>query len=1335
MDLVLDTVGRRMRWLAIGLLVTVFSFAAVSAFGLGVGAQNGPEVLCVSVSGEFATDECDDEFAQLSVALDAVSENPTEIWVGAGSFTPSISGLVNVRDATFEIPDGVTVYGGFPAEGGSFDQRSPSQHTTTLSGFIGNPENNSDNSFTVVTVGQDVIASLDGVTITGGNASALVANPVEIGSGGGIYVTGTVNLTGVRIIENHAYRNGAGLYVDTAGFASIHRSLIAYNETQEGVGGGVYVDGGEALITSSTIAGNVTDVDGGGMFIASGTVDILHSTIRDNDADSDGGGLFIGSAAIVDIFGSIVAGNTAGDGPDISGTVSAGSFNLIGDEEDMNGIEDGQNGNQVGINPHLGSLQDNGGPSETMMPGAVSPAINAIPSSDCATPGIETDQRGVPRGQGPDGECTVGAVEVVQGQVYVNDTAIDGLNNGSSWEDAFLNLQFGLAEARSAPDDVDIFVAGGTYYPVDPEDPENVTVTERNARFEIPDGVSLYGGFAGDEQAPLDVLVQRDLASNATVLSGNIDRAPEISGEIDSSNNSYTVVTINADVEAAIDGVTITGGNANGTGATITFSGGGIWVFSGADVTIVNSTITGNTASSSGGGVYVAGNGDATIVYSTISGNTSSASGPAQGGGGVYVAGNGDATIVNSTISGNTSSAAGGGVNVSNDSTAAIINSTIRGNRAQSDFAGGGGGIFSGVSGSVDIANSTVSGNATGDRGGGVSLGSSGPHTIANSILWGNSATFGANNLQGTSNVTVSHVIIGGGCVGAFTECSMADPLFVELIDPSEAPTSDGNYRLLPGSPAIDRGDNDAYDDAISALPQHVQDLIDETRDLDGNDRVVGPSIDRGAYEAQFTDAALSMSVNTTSATIGDQITIDVQITVDGSSTNLVDGQHVTLSGHGGDQQIELDDQGQGSISFTAGFLGSHTLSATFGTLSDTAKLTIQAPALPQPPVDDDDVDDSVDDGDPPPAGPQLHTMPDHLIVSAMTPAGAIVEYVLPTATDPVDGDLDVSCTPPPGSWMPVGHTTVTCSATNSAGETASASFGVSVQAYQATDFDQLDEIDNPWFFRTWARTDLPVRDGHIARTWMWAPGAFTGSLWEPYTTELQNPGGDPVLLSIPDDEREVIYFDKARMEINDPEADPDDLWFVTNGLLVIEMITGNRQFGDDLFIAYEPSHSNVAGDADDLNGPTYAALQNVLDEPAQSVGTLLTQEIDRYGAVTTDAAWGDYSVQVAFVDEVTGQGIAGPFWEFMQSEGLVYEDGELNTDALFENPFYATGRPITEAYWANVKVAGEQRDVLLQCFERRCLTYTPGNDDGFVVEAGNVGQHYYHWRYVQAPD
>ncbi len=95
---------------------------------------------------------------------------------------------------------------------------------------------------------------------------------------------------------------------------------------------------------------------------------------------------------------------------------------------------------------------------------------------------------------------------------------------------------------------------------------------------------------------------------------------------------------------------------------------------------------------------------------------------------------------------------------------------------------------------------------------------------------------------------------------------------------------------------------------------------------------------------------------------------------------------------------------------------------------------------------------------------------------------------------------------------------------------------------------------------------------------------------------------------------------------------------------------------------------------------------------------------------------------------------IASVFWEFMNSSGPIEENGQIVTDNLFQHAVYATGYPITEAYWTTIRVGGVEQSVLFQCFERRCLTYTPGNADGWKVEAGNVGLHYYTWRYGEQP-
>ena len=260
---------------------------------------------------------------------------------------------------------------------------------------------------------------------------------------------------------------------------------------------------------------------------------------------------------------------------------------------------------------------------------------------------------------------------------------------------------------------------------------------------------------------------------------------------------------------------------------------------------------------------------------------------------------------------------------------------------------------------------------------------------------------------------------------------------------------------------------------------------------------------------------------------------------------------------------------------------------------------------------------------------------------------------------------------------------------------------------------------DEPYFSRTWERTDYPVADGAVTRTWMWGPEAFT-------------PPGQEYYNEAPDGIRTVQYFDKSRMEITDPTSDSSSPWFVTNGLLATEMVTGLIQYGDlDLDPHWTgPADVNVAGDADDPTGPTYRSFSGHMFDPPLDPGTLITQRINRVGTVTYDASLADYNVSAGFLDTVTNHTVAAPFWEFMNSTGLVYEDGSYTDDDLFLNPFYATGRPITEAYWANVKVADSYQEVLMQCFERRCLTYTPGNAPEWQVEAGNVGRHYYAWLY-----
>lgn len=268
-------------------------------------------------------------------------------------------------------------------------------------------------------------------------------------------------------------------------------------------------------------------------------------------------------------------------------------------------------------------------------------------------------------------------------------------------------------------------------------------------------------------------------------------------------------------------------------------------------------------------------------------------------------------------------------------------------------------------------------------------------------------------------------------------------------------------------------------------------------------------------------------------------------------------------------------------------------------------------------------------------------------------------------------------------------------------------------------------------FLNTWARTDYPVAAGQTARSWIWGEDiALTGVLSESYA---EHPAG----------ERPVQYWDKSRMEINNPNGDPADLWYVTNGLLAKELMTGRMQMGDTQFEQYDPAGDvHVAGDPVN-DTPTYETFGNLMDRRSTPPGSTLpvvpiTQTVNANGEVGDEQALATYDVTVGPYVAETDHVVASVFWDFMNSTGTIAPSGtidEFTEGPLFENPVYAVGLPLTEAYWVFVPVQGHEQWVLVQAFERRVLTYTPANDPDWRVEAGNVGQHYYMWRYGEMPE
>ena len=133
-------------------------------------------------------------------------------------------------------------------------------------------------------------------------------------------------------------------------------------------GGGIYTVVGTLTVTNSTISGN-TASRGGGIFNNGGTVTITNSTISGNTAQFRGGGIAATPAARCRARNTIIALNTSANGPDVYGPLTSEGFNLIGNDAGATiapaPVFRSDRPPARTIDPLLGPLQDNGGPTQT----------------------------------------------------------------------------------------------------------------------------------------------------------------------------------------------------------------------------------------------------------------------------------------------------------------------------------------------------------------------------------------------------------------------------------------------------------------------------------------------------------------------------------------------------------------------------------------------------------------------------------------------------------------------------------------------------------------------------------------------------------------------------------------------------------------------------------------------------------------------------------------------------------------------------------------------------------------------------------------------------------
>lgn len=489
-----------------------------------------------------------------------------------------------------------------------------------------------------------------------------------------------------------------------------------------------------------------------------------------------------------------------------------------------------------------------------------------------------------------------------QQRVYVDADAA-GAGDGTSWADAFVDLQDALAFARGREGAEEVWVAEGTYRPT--------AGTARHVPFVLSADVALYGGFVGDETRR----DERDWAAHPTVLSGDVG----VPG--DPTDNSVHVVVATGfegavTASTVLDGFTVTGGYADGTGPDIDpGQGGGLFLF-GASPTLRHLVVAGNAAVPSygaGGGLYV---GSATpgpvLEDVTFAGNTAGfrggglyvafasprlvrcrfAGNRAREGGGAYLA-EAAADLRDVRFEANEATESGGGGLYVESGAAVVAGATFVRNRAA---AGGGAYVFSRGNHPFALANAAFYGNVAGtggglavespdvtvanavfvgnraDRGGAVDAGASAPELVgltatangaaegaglamsgglvANAVLWGNDGA----EVAGSPAPDVRYALVEGGLasgVGVYDE----DPRFVRAPAPGADGvwgTGDDEYgdlRLGTDSPALDAG-------LASLLPPDVPDLDgdgDRTErvplDLAGGSRVVGAEVDLGPFE------------------------------------------------------------------------------------------------------------------------------------------------------------------------------------------------------------------------------------------------------------------------------------------------------------------------------------------------------------------------------------------------------------------------------------------------------------------------------------------------------
>ncbi len=783
----------------------------------------------VTTTGTGSGSSWNDALSSIKTANIIALNSGADVWVAAGTYYGDTR---PTSENAFMMMEDVNVYGGFAGnEPADFDlsQRNIGANKTVLDGQGVRQVLNSRN-FTKTTL-------WDGFTIQHGRSY----------SGSGVALFSNAQINHCAVLNNYSTGGGGGVYADH-GFVS--NCLIANNTASWGSG------------------------------LVAWYSPVINATIVHNSGAS---GVSCDNATLGN---TIVWGNQSSDGSpsNLSGTFTCTHSAVEGGCEGDSIVTLSVENPPLFVNP---SLTAGAGDSTTNVDWHLqqgSPCINAGDNS-VVTDSLDLD--GTPRVQ--DGRVDMGCYEYALDSVpvaeydsiiYVTVTGA-GTHSGNSWANATSSID--TAQALAQLHNAVVWVAAGIYYG---------DTTSANA-FTMHNGVSVYGGFAGNEPADYNLSL-RDFEMNATVLEGqNVRRVlyqPSAFGE-----------------EAVWDGFTITHGQITGNGAGAYLQdngklshcvvennagrgGGGIYCKN----TTVSSCVVRNNSStgsgdavSNGGGIYAS---NSVIDSCQVSHNTQSNNHWNNVGGGVcitassvlrnsivsYNSSTGDAggvyilfsgSICNCQITNNTSSVYGGGVYANAQNSSNVISNSLIANNTSSNSGGGICMWYSNAS--VHVINSTIVNNA----GGAGIYSSNSTAYLRNCLVWGNGSSLSGSvncmysaiqgGYSGEGNVNLSSQNTGDG----------THPFFVNPTQGRGTSYSGGDWHLLEQSACINAGSLDST-------------LLTET-DLDGNPRVHQERVDMGCYEWQYdvidsvvsiivipNDAALGTVTGSGTYTIGDTVTL-----------------------------------------------------------------------------------------------------------------------------------------------------------------------------------------------------------------------------------------------------------------------------------------------------------------------------------------------------------------------------------------------------------------------------------------------------------------------------